>query len=559
MKCLFSAITLLFLAGLTACGSSSQQSGFIISGGTIITVDPNVVSPEAMYVSEGVILGLGSKTELKDLFPDTGSYDLEGRTIVPGFIDSHAHVHELGQDRRKADLTGTDSVEEMVARLQAFYPAPEPGKWLRAQGWDEGVWASKGYPDRDALDVAYPDNPVQLESLHGFAGLYNGKALATAGIDRDTPDPEGGKIIRRPNGEPSGVMEVLAQNLIRDRIPAPTGSDIQENIIAGLNTMAAAGVTSVHEAGMPPDRIDAYRALAEEGKLPVRVYGMLNGNDDALMAEWFERGPLIDDDTWFTVRSIKVYYDGSLGSRTALMAAPYSDEPEKANMTERISLERVKSLGDRAAARGFQMSTHAIGDEGNNRTLNIYEASLKGHEGLDHRWRVEHAQVVLPDYYDRTAGLGIISSMQSSHAVGDSKWAEDRVGPDRIRHAYAWQRILQAGGRLVMNSDLPGEPWMPIETLYFAVNRRPLDDDAGQGWYSDQALSVQEALHAMTLAGAHAAFQEARIGSLSEGKLADFVELDKDPRVVAPNDLKTIQIVRTWVGGNVIAENGQAD
>ncbi|MBT5874654.1 MAG: amidohydrolase family protein, partial [Candidatus Latescibacteria bacterium] len=307
-----------------------------------------------------------------------------------------------------------------------------------------------------------------------------------------------------------------------------------------------------------PDRVAAYKELAVEGRLPIRVYGMLDGNDEDLMQAWFESGPLVDENLRFTVRSIKVFYDGSLGSRTALLAAPYSDEPEKANMTERISPKRVLSLGQRAASRGFQMSVHAIGDEGNDRTLGIYESALSSHAGIDHRWRIEHAQVVLPDYYGRVATLGVISSMQSSHAVGDSKWAEDRVGSERIRNAYAWKSVLNAGASLLMNSDLPGEPWQPVQTLYFAVNRKSMDDTDGTGWYADQALTVTEALHAMTLAGAHAAFQESRIGSLTKGKYADFVELDGDPHAVAPHTLKDLTIVRTWVEGKIVAEQGVA-
>lgn len=544
-------LCLLILAG---CESSQKEEALLIAGGTIVTVDAAQPIVEAMVIANGNIVAIGDASDLASRYPDAKSYDIEGRTIIPGVVDSHAHVHELGHDRRKADITGVDTVEEMVERLQSFYPSPPTGKWLTGQGWDEGVWASKGYPDRALLDDAFPDNPIQLESLHGFAGFYNGKALEAAGIDRNTPDPEGGKIVRRRNGEPSGVMEVLAQGLIRALIPPPSGDDIKENILAGLRTMAAAGVTSVHEAGMAPDRVAAYQELAAAGLLPIRVYGMLDGNDEDLMQTWFETGPQVDEKLRFTVRSIKVFYDGSLGSRTALLAAPYSDEPEKANMTERISPERVLSLGQRAASRGFQMSVHTIGDEGNNRTLGIYESALSSQVGLDHRWRIEHAQVVLPDYYERVSKLGVISSMQSSHAVGDSKWAEDRVGPKRIRNAYAWKRILGAGGRLLMNSDLPGEPWQPVQTLYFAVNRRSLDDADGPGWYPNQALTVTEALHAMTLAGAHAAFQESRIGSLTEGKYADFVELDRDPHNLSPNELKELTIVRTWVEGRVVAE-----
>ena len=556
MKYLTLFLTCCTLSVFAACEGKDEKPGMLMSGGTIITMDPAAPEVEAMMVRDGDIVAVGTRSDLVERYPGAMPFDLEGRTVIPGVIDSHVHVHELGFDRRKVDLTGVATVEDMIERMKAFYPVPEPGKWLTGQGWDEGVWASKGYPDRTLLDEAFPDNPLRLESLHGFAGFYNGKALEVASIDRNTADPKGGKIIRRSNGEPTGVMEVLAQGLVNTHIPPPTEADIKENIIAGLKTMAAAGVTQIHEAGMGPDRVAAFQSLAQEGRLPIRVYGMLDGNNETLMSRWFESGPLVDEDMMFTVRSIKVFYDGSLGSRTALLAAPYSDEPDKANMTERISPERVMSLSTRAADRGFQMSVHAIGDEGNNRTLNIYEEALDPHAGKDHRWRIEHAQVVLPDFYERTSKLGVISSMQPSHAVGDSKWAEDRLGADRIRHAYAWRRILDAGGRLLMNSDLPGEPWQPVQTLYFAVTRKTLEGAMTNDCCADQALTVDEALQAMTSAGAYAAFQEARLGSLSPGKLADFVEIDGNPRTASSDELKELKVIRTWVAGTVIAEDG---
>jgi predicted amidohydrolase YtcJ len=524
----------------------------LITGGTILTMDPAQPEVESMLVRAGKIEAVGSLESLGARFPDATRHDLAGRVVIPGVIDSHAHVHELGHDRRKADLTGVVTVQEMIDHLKTYYPAPDSGKWLFGQGWDEGVWASMGYPDRAELDAAFPDNPLHLESLHGFAGFYNGRALMEAGIDRNTPDPEVGKIIRRPDGEPTGVMETLAQNMINRHIPPPTMEDMKENILAGLSVMAAAGVTSVHEAGMSPARLQAFQALANENRLPIRVYGMLDGNDDALMSAWFARGPMIDEKTMFTVRSIKVFYDGSLGSRTALLAAPYADKPEAANMTERIAPEKVILLAEQAANRGFQMAVHAIGDEGNNRTLTIYEKTLTSHPGLDHRWRIEHAQVVLPDFFERASRLGVISSMQSSHAVGDSKWAEDRLGPERIRNAYAWRRILDAGGRLIINSDLPGEPWEPVQTLYFAVTRKNLEGQPEGGWYTDQAVTVQEALQAMTLSGAYAAFQDTALGSLTPGKWADFVELDRDPRKMEPDELKNIRVARTWVAGKTV-------
>jgi hypothetical protein len=332
-------------------------------------------------------------------------------------------------------------------------------------------------------------------------------------------------------------------------VPAPDQAQLKQAIRGGLMTMARAGVTSVHEAGMTPADVAAFQSLQAEGLLPIRVYGMLDGNNEALMADWFAKGPQDDPQDFLDIRSIKVFYDGSLGSRTALMRAPYSDKPDDAKPTERISPAAVASLAARAANTGFQIATRAIGDEGNHRTLNIYEQAIAAHPDLDHRWRVEHAQVVLPEFYDRMADMKVIASMQSSHAVGDSSWAEDRVGSERIQYAYAWQRILAAGGKLVINSDLPGEPWQPMQTLYFAVTRKHMDGSPKDGWYADQALSIYDTLKAMTATGAYSAFQGDMLGTLAVGKWADFILLDKNPLETNADDLKDIKIQQTWVAG----------
>ena len=552
-RALITSAVILFLGACSALknGPPSESGDAVIVVGNILTMNPDRPVVKSMLISEGAIIGL---TNQEILIPQDNRMkvlDFRGRTILPGFIDSHVHVRELGMDRIKANLVGVETAQDIVDRLQARFPNPESGVWLIGQGWDEGAFASRGYPDRAALDAAFPNNPVALESLHGFGGFYNGKALEIAGIDATTKDPEVGDILRRPDGSPTGVMLTLAQDLVDQYIPKPSQAKLEEAIVAGLTEMSRAGVTSIHEAGMTAEDVAAFQALAARDELPIRVYGLLDGNDSDLMEEWFKTGYSDDEEDWLDIRGIKVFYDGSLGSRTALMAEPYSDKPNEARPTERISPKALQDLARIAADTGYQMAVHAIGDEGNNRTLSIFEKTLNGTE--DARWRIEHAQVVLPDYYDRAAKLGMLSSVQSSHAVGDSAWAEDRVGPDRIKNAYAWQKILGAGGKLMLNSDLPGEPWTPMETLYFAVNRKKLDGTPAQGWYSEQALSVQEALKAMTMTNAYGAFQEADIGSLEVGKRADFVVLDKDPTQVDPAALKDIKVKMTWVDGKPVA------
>ncbi|MGJ8562063.1 MAG: amidohydrolase [Alphaproteobacteria bacterium] len=545
------SISLLSVAALLAgCLSPQEPSNVTVYyNADIITMDPAAPTADTLVVEGNTILAVGKAADFASRYTGANALDMKGQTILPGIIDSHVHIRELGMDKLKADLVGVKNIDDIVERMTARYPNPEAGVWLIGQGWDEGYFASVGNPDRAKLDAAFPNNPVALESLHGFGGFYNGAALKIANIDENSPEALNGKILRRENGEPTGVMLVSAQELVNTHIPPISNAQIEDAIVAGLETMMKQGVTSVHEAGMTGQDVEAFQNLAKHKKLPIRVYGLLNGNDKALMDGWFTRGILDDPKDWLDIRSIKVYYDGSLGSRTALMREPYSDVPDAASPAERITPQRVGELGADAAKHKFQMAVHAIGDEGNDRVLNAYETALAPYPGQDHRWRVEHAQVVLPDYYGRVAKLGVLSSVESSHAVGDSAWAEDRVGPERIKHAYAWQRILGAGGRLMMNSDLPGEPWTPMETLYFSVTRQRLDGTPKGGWYADQALSTEEALKAMTIENAYGAFQEDKLGSLTPGKWADFITLNQNPLETAPANLKDIKVTGTWVAG----------
>ena len=511
--------------------------------------------PAAVLVRGDRIVDVGDPDQLANGHrePCLTRVELGERALLPGFIDSHAHVRELGMDAVKADLVGVTTAEDMIERLRTKYPSPDPGAWLIGQGWDEGAFASRGYPDRDILDQAFPDNPVFLESLHGFAGFANGRALEAARIGDDTPDPEGGTILRRESGAATGVLVTLAQGLVTAEIPPPSPAQLQRAIVAGATIMRAQGVTSVHEAGMGPADVAAFRALADEGRLPLRVYGMLSGNDEELMRAWFVRGPLEHPSGRLVVRGIKVFYDGSLGSRTAVLDAPYADHPEKARMTERISPARMASLAQRAVAHGFQMAVHAIGDGANRRTLEVFNQALSAQPGLDHRWRLEHAQVVDGAFFEDGKAMGVVASMQPSHAVGDSAWAEERLGKERIARAYAWRSMLDAGIPLALNSDLPGEPWTPVQTLYFAVTRQRLDGTPPGGWYPDQALTVEEALRAMTTTGAYAAFQEDELGRLAPGTRADLVLLDRDPREVPPAELKDLRVLETWIDGERVA------
>lgn len=541
-------VYLLVLSSFFACQKTDSQDTLIL--GTIY-LDVNEVA-EAMLIRDGKILEIGSKETLMRQYSNTKIVDYSDAFIVPGLIDSHVHALEFGEQGLKASVEGCLSVESMVERLQTFFPEAKPGEWLFGFGWDEGQWATQGYPDRELLDIAFPDNPIRLQSLHGFASFYNAKALELAGINATTPEPEVGRIIRRADGSPTGTMETSAQALVNKVIPEKDTEYYKKAIIKGLDNISKAGVTAVHEAGIKRNTMEAWMQVHAEGKLPIRVYGMLDGNDSLMLAEWFEKGPSMPADGFFWVKGIKIFYDGSLGSRTALLRDPYHDKAHEARMTERISLARIEEIAWQAAEKGFQLAIHTIGDEANDNILTLFEKVYAHYPDKDLRWRLEHAQVVLPDFYERAAAIAAIVSMQSSHAVGDSRWAEERLGPERIHHAYAWRKMIKAGVPFVLNSDLPGEPWWPMQTLYFALTRQDLEGNPPNGWYAEEVLSAKEAMHAMTLAAAHAAFQDDRSGSLHPGKWADFTVLALDPFTTDKNKVKDIPTKAIWLAGTIL-------
>ena len=535
---------------LTACSAAPEPDATVFTNAAFVTLDGP--APEAIRVEAGRIVAMGA---LADVGERAEVVDLGGAAVIPGVVDSHVHVRELGMDAVKVDLVGAQSVADVVARIRAQRPNLAPGEWVVGQGWDEGAWADYSgtgtYPDATELaqlSSAFPDNPVALESLHGFGAIANARALAAAGIDSDTPDPAGGTVLRGADGAPTGVLLTLAQGLLFEHVPAPSQAQREEAILAGLKMMAEAGVTSVHEAGMEAEDVAAFRALAERGELPIRVFGLLNGNDAELMDTWFASGPLDDPDDRLDIGGIKVFFDGSLGSRTALLSDPYHDNPEAARPTVRITLDGIDKLAIRARDTGFQMAVHAIGDEANDCIVASYELRLAQFP-YDHRWRIEHAQVVSETFAPRAAALGIIASMQPSHAVGDSAWAEDRLGPERVARAYAWDSLARAGVPLAFNSDLPGEPWEPMETLHFALTRSPLS--GGPGWYPGEALDREASLRAMTEGGAFAAFQDEDLGTLSVGKWADFAVLSANP-MTAP-DVRDIAVRATYVAGERVS------
>ena len=488
--------------------------------------------------------------------PRTRVVDLGGATVLPGLVDSHTHVAELGEAASRVDLADVTTEREAVARVAARAARVPKGEWILGRGWDEGAWANH-YPGLKLLSEKVPDHPVFLASRHGFAGWGNRLAFARAGITRDTRAPEGGEIVRDPDGEPTGILLNRAVPLLASAVPPPTEEQFKEHVRAALQIMANDGYVAVHEAGAESRHMKAFEALEAEGKLPVRVYAMLSARDQALCARWLARGPDRDNGRRLVTRSVKAYYDGALGSRGARLLEDYSDRPghrgvsgDQYGFDQKLVAEMMKA--------GFQAAVHAIGDAGNRETLVFLESAIAAQPAArELRNRIEHAQVVHPDDVPRFARLGVIASMEPPHCVEDKTWAEDRLGSVRVKGAYAWRTLRQAGARLALNSDLTGSDHNIFYGLHAAITRRDKKLEPAGGWHPEERLTPEEAVRGYTTWNAYAAFWEKESGVLAAGRWADITVMDIDPLVVGatdPGKLLAGRIVATIVGGRLAYE-----
>ncbi len=495
----------------------------------------------------GRIEAIGSAEKPLSIPADAEVIDAAGRTVVPGLIDAHGHLMGLGLSLMRADLRGAASKEEVIERLRAFEQSLPDDAWLQGRGWDQNDWPDKQFPTAADLDRAFPDRPVWLERIDGHAAWGNSAALAAA--DRPLSgqwQPDGGRILRA-DGKATGVFIDEAMKLIESVIP-PASDELQIRAFErAFETAVRHGLTGVHDAGVTLRELMLYRRLADAGRLPLRVYAMADGDKEAFaalcaMGRYRHAGGRLE------MRAVKLYIDGALGSRGAALLADYSDEPGNRGLlltdpaVFEDTLRRVKECG-------LQAASHAIGDRGNRLVLDTYEKVLGGDAKSDHRWRVEHAQVVALDDIPRFASLGVIGSMQPTHATSDMPWAEARVGPERLRGAYAWQRFLKAGARLALGSDFPVEEVDPMLGLFAGIARQDRDGKPPGGWLPDQRLSAAEALRGFTLDAAYAGFAETDVGSIEVGKRADFVMLSQD--VLAPPPAKVLEtkVLATYVDG----------
>ena len=569
--------SLALLGLVAACGNGDPapaDADLILTNGRVYTLDwpeaapDGAVHPAAPHGDGGwrpdasaiVIRGdeiafVGGDDEALDYSSDrTRVIDLAGATVIPGLIDSHTHVFELGQQIDSVNLADAKTEEEAVRRIAERAKRVPAGEWIVGHGWDEGAWANN-YPDKRLLTEAVPDHPVFMRGLHGFADWCNQMALDVTGITADTPVPVGGEMRIGEDGEPNGLFINRAVEVLRQRMPEPTDAELRRQVLLGLNRMAEDGYVAVHDAGLVAQQMRILEELESEGALPIRVSAMLSLRDEDLVREWIARGPDRDNDSMLVTRTIKAYYDGALGSRGARLLYDYSDMPGHRGVSgDDYGFD--ETLMAEAMEAGFQVAIHAIGDAGNREALDILERILSTTpQAANQRHRIEHAQVLHPDDLPRIGELGFIASMEPPHAMEDKAWAEDRLGPERILGAYAWRSLRETNARLTFNSDNPGSDHDIFYGLQSAILRQDKDMRPEGGWYADEAVNVEEALRAYTHWSAYADFREDDTGIIAPGRWADLTVIDIDPFVVVdkdPDSLLDGKVLMTIVAGRIV-------
>lgn len=486
--------------------------------------------------------------------PDDASKVIDGggQTMIPGLVDAHGHVLTYGLGLLRVDLVGATTEAEAAQRVLDFAADNTELEWVQGRGWNQVLWDSNEFPTAASLDALVSDRPVWLTRVDGHAAWANTMAMELAGINQDTEDPVGGQIIRDENSNATGVFVDTAMSYIREQIPDTSFEEQKVALIAAMKSLATYGITSVHDAGIGSSTISAYKELVADAPLPIRVYAMIAASDP-LYQDRLEEGFIESDDLTFAIESVKVVADGALGSRGAALIEDYHDDPGNRGLL-RYNDERLEFLMRAAMNAGFQVNTHAIGDDANMRALDNYEQLILETNSRDRRHRVEHAQILRYEDILRFAELGVVPSMQATHATSDKNMAEDRLGPVRIQGAYAWRKLLETGARIANGSDFPVEHPNPFYGLHASVTRQDQRNEPPGGWYAEENMSLVEALASFTIDAAYAGHQEGELGSLEPGKKADFIILDRDIFVVSPTELWQTQVYETWVNGVKITD-----
>jgi predicted amidohydrolase YtcJ len=546
----FAVLLLLFTA---AC--SSQEDGFIlhnVNGYTIAGDNMELVTFDAIAVQDGKVVTTGALNDLQQEMEGFNLIDGEGKTLIPGLIDAHTHVMGLGYQQLDVDVQGVDSLEETLEIIGQYAEDNPDLEWIQGRGWNQVLWEENEFPTAEDLDLVVPDRPVYLTRVDGHAAWTNSRAMEIAGISRDTPDLQGGVVLRDEFGDATGIFVDATMNYIEDHIPARTAEENYQAFELALQEMTKHGLTSVHDARINVDTWEMYKDFADEGELITRIYAMIGGTGDTF-DELAQNGPIESyADDMLALRSVKISADGALGSRGAAMIEHYHDDPGNSGLLF-YDQQELNEMVIKGASNGFQMNIHAIGDAANRQVLDAFQnAKEELGDQSDLRHRVEHAQIVHPDDIPRFVELDLIASMQPTHATSDMNMAEDRVGSERMEGAYAWQTFLDQGTVIAGGSDFPVEDVNPFYGLYSSITRQDHGGMPPGGWYSEHRLSREETLRIFTRDAAYSAHQEDVLGTLEAGKWADFILIDRDIFEVDASEIWQTEVLETWVAGEKV-------
>ncbi|PYT59401.1 MAG: amidohydrolase [Acidobacteria bacterium] len=558
MRLVFLAAFILLFAGVSAHSQQPSFADVVILHGHVWTVDREHPQAETLAIHGSRIIAVGSDADIaKWVGPSTRKIDAQGKSVLPGFIDSHVHFSSGGGEISGVQLRDANTPTEFARRIGEHAKKLTKGEWMLGGTWDHELWGGTPLPSHDWIDSVTPDTPVLVSRYDGHMALANGVVLRLAGITRETKDPPGGTIVRDKDGNPTGLLKDAAMDLVYRVVPPPSEEQLLRMIHAAMNEARRFGVTSIHDISSTED-VRAYQTLATRGELTLRIYCITPLPQWEAPATAGIRAAFGND--WIHLGALKGFADGSLGSTTALFEQPYNDAPETSGLPNEMMLPEGNMLkmalgADKA---GLQLAVHAIGDKANRIMLDVYtEVAKRNGARADRRWRIEHAQHLRPEDFARFAQLGVIASVQPYHAIDDGRWAEKRIGHERAKTTYAFRTFLDHGVRLAFGSDWTVAPLNPMIGLYAAVTRATLDGKNPNGWFPEQKLTLKEAIEAYTMGSAFAEFREKKKGSLTPGKLADVVVLDTDLFSVAPEKVKDAAVRYTIVGGKVVYEAGK--
>ncbi len=559
-------LSLILLLLTISCSEKKTPADLIIKGGKIYTMNDQQPSVEAVAVIADKIVYAGDSIGLEKFVGEkTHLVNLQGRTMTPGFIEGHGHFMGLGYNEMNLDLMNVKNYDEILEKVKEAVAKAQPGQWILGRGWHQEKWDEKptkmvkGFQTHESLSSISPNNPVYLRHASGHLGFANAKAMQLAGvnqlsIEKLEKESEGGEIIRDELGNPTGIFNERAQSLIAKQIPEETEETNTQALELAIQASLKNGITSFHDAGASRGSIELFKKFKKEGKLNTRLYVMVTGFDPKLVYEYFRNGPEIDSTGLLTIRSIKLNCDGALGSRGAWLLEPYTDRPDFSGMAT-LSMDTVMKISREGLKYGFQICSHAIGDRANKEILDRYEIAFKENpaQAKDVRYRIEHAQHIAPTDIPRFGQLGVIPAMQAVHLSSDRPWAIERLGEKRIKEgAYMWQSLLKSGAKIVNGTDVPVEPINPIASFFASVTRQTLKGEPVGGYEPAEKMTREQALRSYTRDAAYGAFEEKIKGSIEVGKLADFTVFSKDLMTIPDDQLLSMQVEMTILGGKVL-------